>query len=107
MMASVPSSSRIRLLCLSSPASTSSVLLWVNPDQEYTFTSIVSPTSHPPLTYVWTPEPVSGQGTDSATYSWTRGGKKTIMLAINDNIITLTATHLIDLPVIYLPIVRK
>ena len=29
------------------------------------------------------------------------------MLAINDNIITLTATHLIDLPVIYLPIVRK
>lgn len=43
------------------------------------FSAVISPpTATLPITYTWSPEPNSGQGTDSATYSWSTDGEKTI-----------------------------
>jgi Tol biopolymer transport system component len=47
----------------------------------YAFTATVMPmTATLPISYTWSPEPDSGQGTASASYSWQSPGAKTINL---------------------------
>jgi len=50
-------------------------------DTLYTFgTVIMPPDATAPITYTWSPEPVSGQGTSSAGYRWAMPGTYTITL---------------------------
>ncbi len=46
-----------------------------------------------PLTYTWSPTPLSGQGTLTATYRWTTTGTKTINFRVQNCGGTVTATH--------------
>lgn len=51
----------------------------------YTFNSIASPVNATqPITYTWSPPPISGQGTSSAQYQWS---------SVGDHTITLTAVN--------------
>lgn len=70
----------------------------------YTFTAAISPTDTTfPISYSWKPEPLRGQGTSRATYSWGEVGPKTVQIVatdvtgtpVNDTItITLTLPRL-------------
>ncbi len=54
-------------------------------DVEYAFTTQISPTDATlPITYTWWPEPISGQNTATATYSWATTGNKTITVTANN-----------------------
>jgi len=47
----------------------------------YTFQAIITPTNAtPPITYTWSPEPQTGQGTDTAVYRWSAPGTYTVTL---------------------------
>jgi len=53
-----------------------------------------------PLTYTWSPTPLSGQGTANAIYTWVTGTSQTITVtARNANQITVTDTHTISIEV--------
>jgi hypothetical protein len=54
-------------------------------EQPVTLRATVSPAAaSPPVSYSWSPEPDSGQGTAQATYSWSTPGEKTVMVtAVN------------------------
>jgi parallel beta-helix repeat protein len=53
----------------------------------YVFTAAVTPAgATPPIVYTWSPGPAGGQGSASATYTWTTEGDKTInLIASNCN----------------------
>ena len=53
-----------------------------------------------PLTYTWSPAPLSGQGTADATYTWGTGTPQAITVtARNANQTTVTGTHTISIEV--------
>jgi hypothetical protein len=50
----------------------------------YHFTAILTPTDATlPITYTWSPEPESGQGTSQATYRWSNAGEQAVTLVVN------------------------
>ena len=52
--------------------------------ETYTFHAIITPTNATlPIIYNWSPEPTSGQGTDSATYHWPPGTYDIALAATN------------------------
>jgi hypothetical protein len=82
----------------------------------YSFTAAITPPgATPPIGYNWSPEPASGQGSDTASYSWASEGVQTISVnasncdgggaASDDHIITLSGG--IDLTYIHLPLMWK
>lgn len=53
--------------------------------ESYTFTAVVSPEdATEPLIYRWSPEPVTGQGTDTASYLWEQTGEHIIFASIEN-----------------------
>ena len=63
---------------------------------QYAFEAITTPvTATTPISYTWAPEPVSGQGTDSVTYTWATSGTKTITLTAENCGGPVTATRVI------------
>ncbi|MDM8520078.1 choice-of-anchor Q domain-containing protein [Anaerolineales bacterium HSG6] len=83
---------------------------------EYTFTTTIMPISATlPITYVWSPEPMGGEGA-VISYTWDTTGTRTIILTTTNVGGWITTSHTIDisindindkLPAIYLPIVVK
>jgi uncharacterized repeat protein (TIGR01451 family) len=54
-------------------------------DETYMFTTTVGPgNATPPLIYRWSPEPVSGQGTDTASYVWESSGEHIIFVSVEN-----------------------
>ncbi|MEJ5309972.1 MAG: hypothetical protein WHX52_09385 [Anaerolineae bacterium] len=67
-------------------------------DNSYTFTGVMTPTgATAPLTLTWSPLPLSGQGTLTATYAWTTAGVYTLTLRAEHCGGVLTATHLVTI----------
>jgi parallel beta-helix repeat protein len=71
-------------------------------DTLYVFAAVITPSSaSEPITYTWTPGPDSGQGTDSASYTWFTTGTKVITLTAENcggmfaaiHTITISATQ--------------
>jgi uncharacterized repeat protein (TIGR01451 family) len=78
----------------------------------YTFTAVISPTdATEPITYTWSPEPISGQGAASAGYQWATPGVYTLTLAAENCGGAVGATHAITIEVesryIYLPLIMR
>jgi uncharacterized repeat protein (TIGR01451 family) len=44
----------------------------------YPFTAVITPTALSDVSYVWSPEPVSGQGTAVATFNWAQPGMQPV-----------------------------
>ncbi len=44
----------------------------------YQFTATITPTAFSDVSYVWSPEPVSGQGTAVATFNWSQAGMQPV-----------------------------
>ena len=62
----------------------------------YDFTAMVSPLdASTPITYTWSPEPISGQNTAVASFSWSTPGAKTITVTAANSGGSATATHTI------------
>ncbi|HUM69189.1 MAG TPA: S8 family serine peptidase, partial [Chloroflexota bacterium] len=47
-------------------------------NSNYQFTAVITPTALADVTYVWSPEPVSGQGTAVATFNWSQPGMQPV-----------------------------
>jgi uncharacterized repeat protein (TIGR01451 family) len=45
---------------------------------DYQFTATITPTALSGVSYVWSPEPVSGQGTATATFNWSQAGMQPV-----------------------------
>jgi len=76
----------------------------------YTFTAVVSPiTAALPISYEWSPPPLTGQGSPIVTYRWSVTGLQTITVtAVNaGGIATDTHAIAIDRHKVYLPLVMK
>jgi hypothetical protein len=76
----------------------------------YPFTATVNPSNTTlPITYTWAPEPMSGQGTANAGYSWATEGTQTITIAASNVGGTVHATHTVAITPrrTYLPITFK
>ncbi len=85
-------------------------------DLLYIFTAAVAPPgATPPILYTWSPEPASGQGSASASYSWATTGDKTVSViasncsgtgtASDDHVITITGG--VEWKFVYLPYIGK
>jgi hypothetical protein len=71
-----------------------------NIDTLYTFSAAVSPpTATLPITYVWSPEPVAGQGSTLVTYTWPVTGMKTITITASNMSGVASDTHTITVNV--------
>ncbi|MBN1641170.1 MAG: hypothetical protein JXA09_08035 [Anaerolineae bacterium] len=67
-------------------------------DTSYSFVGTIDPAdATSPVLYTWTPEPVSGQGTLGAVYSWSAAGEYTLQLNARNCGGSYTATHVIDI----------
>lgn len=63
-------------------------------DTSYTFTATISPlTATPPITFTWSPEPIGGQGTAAATYSWSTPGSKSISVSAHNSFGAIGAVY--------------
>jgi hypothetical protein len=79
-------------------------------DTLYAFTAVILPANvSQPITYTWSPEPETGQGTAVASYQWTAPGVYSITLAAencggiirtNHTIVISTEAYRVYLPVI-------
>ncbi len=67
----------------------------VEPNAQFAVSSYVKPFNARNLTYSWSPEPVSGQGTDTAFYSFTNEGDQTVSLNVSNPLGSLTAQQTI------------
>ena len=82
-------------------------------DKLYTFQAIITPTeATTPITYTWTPDPVTGQGEEQATYQWDTPDTHTITLRAENCGGVFTATQPFQLwerddHFIYLPLVLR
>jgi sugar lactone lactonase YvrE len=64
----------------------------------HTFTAAVSPTEvSTPIDYTWSPEPLSGQGTSIAEYTWTITGPQTISVTAQNPGGQATISHTITI----------
>ncbi len=75
------------------------------------FTATVSPpTATLPITYTWSPTPASGQGEDTATYTWAAPGAKTISVTA-ENVAGAAPPGMHNIAIaeyqVYLPLVLK
>ena len=69
-------------------------------DTSYTFSATVSPEDVTmPLAHTWSPTPVSGQGTPTATYVWSNAGTQTINLTVSNAAGSASASHTIAITV--------
>lgn len=50
-----------------------------------------------PITYTWTPEPANGQGTASASYSWTTPTSDTIRVEVTNRDATVTGRYTVSI----------
>jgi hypothetical protein len=77
--------------------------------QVYNFTATVSPiTATLPITYLWQPLPLSGQGTETATYRWAEAGAQSIWVTVNNSTGMVTGTQILSINgQYYLPIILK
>ena len=58
----------------------------------HTFTAIVSPGNATfPIDYTWIPEPLSGQGSPNATYSWSSAGTRLITVVASNSVSVVSA----------------
>ena len=78
----------------------------------YTFTTAITPNNATqPITYTWSPEPISGQGTASASYQWAAPGVYTFTVAARNCGGVVSATHTITIAAesqyLYLPLVMR
>ena len=78
----------------------------------YTFTSAYSPvTATLPITYVWSPIPALGQGTNTGTYTWTAGETYVISITVSNAASkSITDTHQISIEYsdfLYLPVIIR
>ena len=75
----------------------------------YTFTAAIRPvTTTMPITYTWALEPVVGQGTAVAAYSWTLPGTQTLTVTVTNAGGAVMATHAIELKsLVFLPLVLR
>lgn len=65
---------------------------------DYTFTAVTEPqTTDEPVTYAWSPEPDTGQGTRYATYRWTSAGQRTIQAVAQNPAGVVTDEHTISI----------
>ena len=54
-------------------------------ETDYAYSASVQPgDATQPLTYVWSPEPESGQGTPNASYRWTEAGDKAVAVNVEN-----------------------
>lgn len=53
-------------------------------NQNHIYTAFINPNDAANLNLVWSPTPVSGQGTLEATYNWTTVGPRSISLAVSN-----------------------
>jgi hypothetical protein len=65
-----------------------------------------------PVTYAWSPEPASGQGTSRATYAWHATGTYTLSVQATNVIGTVVSdTHAIEVEMgawtLYLPVIYR
>ena len=76
---------------------------------DHTFAATVSPLdASTPITYTWSPEPVSGQGTFAATYRWSTFGDKTITVTAVNCGGSAVDDHDIDIwDGVYMPLVLR
>lgn len=76
---------------------------------DHTFLATVSPLdASTPITYTWSPEPVSGQGASAATYRWSTFGDKTITVTAANEGGSAVDDHDIDIwDGVYLPLVLR
>ena len=78
----------------------------------YVFTAVITPSdATSPITYTWTPQPESGQGTDSVSYEWATPGVYTITLTAENCGGPVSDTHAIAIEApewyVYLPLVVR
>ncbi len=79
----------------------------------YTFQAVITPTDATlPITYTWSPEPQTGQGTDTATYRWSTPDMYTITLTAENcgGSVSTTRTFVIedkDAFTVFLPLVQR
>jgi fibronectin-binding autotransporter adhesin len=67
-------------------------------DTLYTLASTIVPAdATPPITYTWTPAPVTGQGASSAQYEWAAPGTYTVTLTAENCGGVVTDTHTITI----------
>jgi hypothetical protein len=67
-----------------------------DPYATYAFTATVSPANaSPPISYTWSPPPLSGQDTPVATYSWSAFGDEVISVTAFNNDGSAVMTHTI------------
>ncbi len=67
-------------------------------DTQYAFAAGFSPAdATAPLTYNWSPEPLSGQGTANATYQWDVAGSQAVNVKVTNCGGSADAAHTIDL----------
>ncbi|MBI5567367.1 MAG: PKD domain-containing protein, partial [Chloroflexi bacterium] len=74
------------------------------------FTATVAPIdAATPIDYTWSPAPVTGQGTDRATYHWAQAGTHVISLTAHNDSGTFITQQSIEITgaYVYLPLVRK
>jgi len=67
-----------------------------NSNTSYNFSAVISPVSTtPPITYIWSPMPDSGQGTANASYQWANNGSYTISVTSSNVSGTASTSHTI------------
>jgi uncharacterized repeat protein (TIGR02543 family) len=70
----------------------------------YTFTANVAPSNATqPISYAWSPSPVSGQGTGNASYQWTTFGTASIQVLASNQAGTVTDNHDITITTLSTP----
>jgi len=65
----------------------------------YTFTATTLPASvsQAPVTYIWSPPPITGQNSLAAAYFWSTGGLQTITLVVSNVLGSVSNTHSINI----------
>ncbi len=66
-------------------------------NESYNFNTSVTPPNAADLTYIWTPEPDTGQGTASAAYHWPTTGLKNISVEARNDAGAATDDHDINI----------
>jgi hypothetical protein len=76
---------------------------------DHIFAATVGPLdASTPITYTWSPEPISGQGTSAAAYRWSTFGGKTITVTAVNAGGSAVDDHVIDIwEGVYLPLVFR
>jgi len=71
----------------------------------YTFTTIITPANATtPIAYQWTPAPINGQGTATATYSWANVGEQSILVIAENEGGYASDSHVINITTGGIPI---